>query len=333
MKQTKKKMKNNQLNTIWFNEDASSENIYYKRISSIANLSCYAGKITYTDTKFFTLRLNGYTKLSDRYIKRFSGVEIQYMPLTSEEVELVVLLSENDLLDIFTLFIEDLIASLMSICEVEEALTVISLRISYWRTLFGKIIGGLLTSQQQQGLYGELLILEFLLKETDNNAKIIESWQAPAGTNQDFYFGKTAIEVKTSKSNHPSIKISNEFQLDFSMFDNLFVAFIRLAEQQGGTDTLLQKINDIREILQLQPLLVDDFNLKLSYLGVTPDLESDYDKTSYKIRCVKYFQVTDDFPKIIPSMVNTAVTHISYEIAPNECSEFEVSSEDVLKKL
>lgn len=322
-------MKNN-LTEIWANQFANSGFGFVKdKIGELSQFNCFIGTIIASKAKFFSIDLPQDFNVNQNYLKRFAGVEIQVLPTN----ELIIILQENDLSDIFIMFIEDIIKSISITSTIDDALLRISQRVSYWKRLFGKLTGGILTPQQQRGLYGELLILEFLLKETDNSTKVVEAWQAPAGTNQDFYFGKTAIEVKTSKSNHPSIKISNEFQLDFRMFDNLFVAFIRLAEQQGGTDTLLQKINEIREVLQVQPLLVDDFNLKLSYLGVTPDLESEYDNTSYYIRGIKYFQVTDDFPKIVPSMVNKAVTHISYEIAPNECSEFEVSSEDVLKKL
>lgn len=320
----------NNLNEIWSKQSTNPGfGIVKGKIEELSQFNCFIGTIIASKAKFFSIDLPQDFSVNQNYLRRFTGVEIQVLPTN----ELIIILQENDLSDIFIMFIEDIIKSISNISSINDALLRISQRVTYWKRLFGKLTGGILTPQQQRGLYGELLILEFLLKETDNKTNVVESWQAPAGTNQDFYFGKTAIEVKTSKSNHPSIKISNEFQLDFSMFDNLFVAFIRLTEQHGGTDTLLQKINEIREILQVQLFLVDDFNLKLSYLGITPDLESEYDKTSYIIRSIKYFQVTDDFPKIIPPMVNKAVTHISYEIAPNECAEFEVSSDDVLKKL
>ena len=117
------------------------------------------------------------------------------------------------------------------------------------------------------------------------------------------------------------------------MFSHLFVAFIRLTELPSGEDTLLNKINKIRETLKLYPLLINDFELKLSYMGISSDLESEYNKTSYNIRNISYYRVTDGFPRIISSMVDKAISHISYEISPNECSVFEISSETVFKEI
>lgn len=323
-------MEMNNLKEIWANQIASSGlGVVKKKIDSLTQFNCYVGTILASKAKLFSIELPVGFNVSQNYLKRFTGVEIQVLPSN----ELIIILQENELSDIFTMFIEDIINSISTVSTIDNALLKISQSVSYWKRLFGKFTGGLLTPQQQRGLYGELLILEFLLKQIDNQVSVLKAWQAPAGTNQDFYFNTIAIEVKTSKSNNPTIKIANEFQLDSSLFNNLFIAFIRLSEIQGGEDTLLHKINDIRSILQTFPLLIDDFNLKLSHLGISKDLENEYDKTSYKIRNIKYYQVTDDFPRIISTMVDKAVSHISYEISPNECSDFEISSDTVIKEV
>lgn len=323
-------MEINNLKEIWAKQVTSSGlGVVKEKIESLTQFNCYIGTILASKAKLFSIKLPVGFKVSQNYLKRFTGVEIQVLPSN----ELIIILQENELSDIFTMFIEDIINSISIVSSINDALLKISQRVSYWKRLFGKFTGGLLTPQQQRGLYGELLILEILLKQTNNHVKVLEAWQAPAGTNQDFYFNTIAIEVKTSKSNNPAIKIANEFQLDSSLFNNLFIAFIRLSEMQGGADTLLLKINDIRSILQAFPLLLDDFNLKLSDLGISRDLESEYDKTSYNIRNITYYQVTDDFPKIISSMADRAISHISYEISPNECSEFEISSDTLIKEV
>lgn len=323
-------MEINNLKEIWAKQVTSSGlGVVKKKIENLTQFNCYIGTILASKAKLFSIELPVGFIVSQNYLKRFTGVEIQVLPSN----ELIIILQEIELSDIFTMFIEDIINSISIVSTIDDALLKISQRVSYWKRLFGKFTGGLLTPQQQRGLYGELLILEFLLKQIDNQVKVLEAWQAPTGANQDFYFNSIAIEVKTSKSNNPTIKIANEFQLDSSLFNNLFIAFIRLSEIQGGEDTLLHKINDIRIILQAFPLLIDDFNLKLSHLGISRDLENEYDKTSYKIRNITYYQVTDDFPRIISTMVDKAVSHISYEISPNECSDFGISSDSVIKEV
>lgn len=324
------KMERTNLKEIWANQSTNSGiGVVKERITNLTQFNCFVGTILATKAKLFSIELPLDFSVNQQYLKRFTGVEIQVLPTN----ELIIILQENDLSDIFIMFIEDIMKSISSASTADDALLNISQRVSYWKRLFGKFTGGLLTPQQQRGLYGELLILELLLKETKNFARVLEAWQAPAGTNQDFYFGTTSIEVKTSKSNTPAMKIANEFQLDSSLFKNLFIAFIRISELQDGENTLLNKINELRSLLKTYPLLVDDFNLKLSHLGISADLESEYDKTSYDIRNIKYYKVTDDFPRIISSMVDKAVSHISYEISPNECSEFEIFSETVIKEV
>ena len=320
----------NNLKKIWSDQSAiSGIGVVKHKVEEISHFSCYIGTIIASKAKLFSIDLPKNYNVNPNYLKRFTGVEIQALPTH----ELVIILQENDLSDIFIMFIEDIIESISATSNIDDALIRISQRVSYWKRLFGKFSDGLLTPQQQRGLYGELVILEILLKENNDYKNVIEAWQAPTGTNQDFYFGKSVLEVKTSKSNHPVIKVANEFQLDFTMFDNLFVALISVSEQPNGKNTLLKKISEIRKALNSQPFLVEDFNLKLSFLGITHDLEPEYDRTSYIIRKIKYYKVLEDFPKIISSMVNNAVSHISYEISVNNCEEFETSFETIIKNL
>ncbi len=323
-------MEMSNLKEIWANQIANSGlGVVKERIENLTQFDCFIGTIMASKAKLFSIKIPVGFNVSPNYLKRFTGVEIQILPSN----ELIIILQENELSEIFILFIEDIINSICTVSTVEDALLKISQRVLYWKRLFGKFTGGLLTPQQQRGLYGELLILEILLKKTNNHVRVLEAWQAPAGTNQDFYFGKLALEVKTSKLNNPAIKIANEFQLDSSLFSNLLISFIRLSELPSGEDTLLSKIYEIRSTLELYPLLIEEFNLKLSHLGVSTDIESEYNKIAYNIRSITYYQVADDFPRITSSMVDRAVTHISYEISPNECTRFEISSETVIKEI
>lgn len=328
------KMEKINLKDIWTNQALNSGiGIVKERVENLPQFNCCIGTILVSKAKLFSIEIPYNFKVAQHYLKRFTGVEIQILPLENNRKELVIVLLENDLTDIFIMFMEDIIKSISKVTEPENAVLIISQRVAFWKRLFGKFSTGLLTREEQRGLYGELVILEILLKETENHIDVIEAWQAPSATNQDFYFGTTAIEVKTSKANHPNLKITNEFQLDATCFAYLFIAFVRLVEFPNGEGTLLNKINDIREMLRLSPELIDEFNLKLSHLGISSDVESEYNKISYSIRNVKYYQVLDDFPKITSSMVNKAISNISYEISPNDCNDFEIEFKHVLKSI
>ncbi len=328
-------MMKNSINKIWQShlQDLSKSGIIKTRIDEISKLDCYLGTILRTKVKFFTISINEEIKIHSNYLKRFAGVEIQVLPYENKTKELTIILLENELIEIFIVFIEDIIKSLVNIDNIEDALIIIPKRINYWRKLFSKYTIGLLSPQQQRGLYGELYFMKLLLENFDNHSKILNAWQAPMGSNQDFYFNKKAIEVKTSKSNSPAIKIANEFQLDTTELDKLFIAFYKLIEFPNDENTLLKIINEIRVVLMKSEELLSDFNQKLNYLGVSPNMESEYDKIGYAIRRDHYYNVNEQFPRITMDTLDNAISKVSYEIAPNKCTKFEIEFTEMLKEI
>ena len=307
---------------IWKNQSFSNTTqvLIKEKIEEISGLNCYVGTIGLSGAKVFILELSNSIKVHHNYLKRFVGVEIQVLPAIDHS-ELVIILLENDLSDIFSYFIEDIINELISVNDQNIALLKISSKVNYWKRLFSKITGDILTPQQQRGLYGELFFLNELLEINADKCFIINGWHGPLGANQDFWYNGTAVEVKTSKSNNPLIKISNEYQLDISGLNDLFVKFYKLNEYQGGSETLYSLISNIRNQLNTDVLL--QFNEKLENLGINPETEEEYNSISYSVGFERTYQITDNFPKIVRSNLNDAVSGVSYEIEPKLCTEFE----------
>lgn len=328
-------MMKNSITEIWeLHLKESPENgISKSRIDIITNVNCTIGTILHTKAKFFTIAVDIKVAIHSNYLKRFSGVEILVLPFENGTKELTIILLEDELTEIFIVFIEDIIKSLINIKNIEDALIIIPKRINYWRKLFSKYTNGLLSPQQQRGLYGELYFIKLLLANIKNHYDVLNAWQAPTGSNQDFYFNKVAIEVKTSKSNTPSMRIANEFQLDITGFNSLFIAFYRLIEYPDDDNTLIKIINDIRNILKYSDDLLSDFNQKIEYLGISTDTEPEYNKKGYAIRKETYYNVTDDFPKITLDSIDNAISKVSYEIAPNLCNEYKLAFEDIIKDI
>jgi hypothetical protein len=308
---------------IWKNQSLSNSTqvVIREKIEDVTGLNCYVGTIGLSGTKVFILELDNDIKLHHNYLKRFVGVEIQVLPAINHS-ELVIILLENDLSDIFSYFIEDIIHDLIPVNDQNVALIKISSKINYWKRLFSKITGDILTPQQQRGLYGELIFLNDLLDLNVDKSCIVNGWHGPLGANQDFWYNGLAVEVKTSKSNNPSIKISNEYQLDTSDLNNLYVQFYKLNEYQGGSETLHRLINEIRK--QLNTDILIQFNEKLEYLGINPETEEEYNSISYSIGFERTYHITDNFPKIVRSNLNDALSAVSYEIEPKLCAEFEI---------
>ncbi len=325
----------NSINKIWEShlKDLSQSGIKKTRIDKITKLDCSIGTILRTKIRFFTISIDENITIQSNHLKRFAGVEIKVLPSENNTKELTIILIEDELIEIFIVFIEDIINSLVKIDNIDDALIIIPKRINYWQKLFSKYTNGLLSPQQQRGLYGELYFIKLLLEKIKDHSKVLNAWQAPMGSNQDFYFNRIAIEVKTSKSNSPTIKIANEFQLDIIGLNKLFIAFYKLIEFPNDENTLLKLINEIRTILKDKEELLFDFNQKLEYLGISSNMESEYNKIGYAIRKEYYYDVNDKFPKITSGLINEAISKVSYEITPNKCTDLEIDITDILKEI
>lgn len=322
----------NSIKDIWDSQlNASKNKVIRERVIQVSGLTCYIGTITFSNAKIFLLELDSNIDIHQNYLKRFIGVEVQIIPSSNNKKELAIILLDEELTDIFIVFIEDIINSLLNINNSVNALFIISKRINYWKKLFGKFSTNLLTPQQQRGLFGELYFLNKVLIEK-NNKQVINAWKAPNGTNQDFYINAKAIEVKTSISNSQTITISNEYQLDISGLDKLFIAFYKLYEFQDGI-TLLSLIKDIRLLLNSDLDLINVFNVKLINLGVLPELEEEYNEIGYGVRDEKYYDVIYEFPKITALMVNESISKISYGIDLGYCLNFEITFTEILNEI
>lgn len=298
----------------------STQLVIKEKIEEVSGLNCFVGTIGLSGAKVFILELGKNINIQQNYLKRFVGVEIQVLPAINHS-ELVIILLENDLSEIFGYFIEDIINDLKTIKDQNIALVKITSKINYWKRLFSKVAGVTLTPLQQQGLYGELYFLNELLEFNTDKWYIINGWHGPLGANQDFIYNGIAIEIKTSKSNSPTIKISNEHQLDKSGLTELFLILYKLNEYSGGKDTLHSLIQSIRQKLENEALI--QFNEKIQNLGIQPDVEEEYVSLSYNIVFEKLYKITDDFPKIVRNNLNNALSDVSYVIEPRLCTEFE----------
>ena len=113
--------------------------------------------------------------------------------------------------------------------------------------------------------------------------------------------------------------------------NKLFIAFYKLFEYPNDKNTLLKIITEIREVLKYNNELLSDFNQKLDYLGVSSNMESEYNKIGYVVRKEYYYDVNENFPKITSDLINNAISKVSYEITPNKCAKFEIDITDILK--
>lgn len=320
---------------IWSRQERDTSSLTTKeQVSVKGSIDCFVGRIGASNAKMFQIGLNNKVFIHKNYLKRFHGVEIRVLNFSEDKKYITIILSDNDLLDIYILFLQDLISNLEICINENDIPLIINQKVDYWGKLFAKIKGELLSKERQRGLYGELLFLNTLLEHSTDHLKCIMSWTGPEGSNQDFNTNLNAVEVKTSKATKPSINIASELQLDWTVLDNLFLYVVHVDEISNGGNTLYTLIKEIKEKISDQNNLLCLFEEKLNLVGISLEEEIHYVNLGYVIRSYKAYKVDEGFPALTVGIVdNIAIHNIKYQIDLTACEPFEVNIEVVIGEI
>lgn len=318
---------------IWLDQEATSyNNVVRKRIDTIIGLDCYLGLIGITGARMFQLELDIPTTVHKNFLRKFRGVDIQAIPISATQSVYTIILLERDLTDIFAMFVEDIIEKLHNVSDSTKALTLINQRVNYWRKLFSRASGELLTVERQRGLFGELFFLRLLLQNSSNYHEAICTWGGSESANQDFSRNGKAVEIKTTKANKPIVYISNEQQLDFTLLEFLYLGLISVTEAAGNENSLAGIIEEIRNLVNHDSELVQEFETRLESAGISNDMIEAYNEISYSVTNATFFKIQEGFPVILRSSLNNeAIYNVKYQIDISTCTQYEVQEEEVIK--
>jgi hypothetical protein len=328
-------MKMNDLKSIW-ELQSKDTNKTIVRDSFVLNnvVICYVGFIRTSLNKMFQIEIDKSISIHKNYLQRFHGVEIRVLDSKKGKKDITIILSDNDLMDVFILFLEDLIKSLKTINDENNIPLILNEKVGYWGKLFAKIKGELLSKERQRGLYGELTFLNTLLNRSNDFVKTISSWTGPDGSNQDFSNGLTAVEVKSSKATKPTVNIASELQLDWTILDNLYLHVIHLDELNNGPETLKKMIEVIKQRVEKHPNLLRLFEEKLDLVGIPFGEEKHYNEVGFIIRSQRAYEVQNGFPVLINKTINNdAIHNVKYQIDLTALEPFETELESVISKM
>lgn len=325
----------NNFKNIWINQELNSGSMTLREHFAVnQGFDCFVGRIGVSNAKMFQIELDNSTPIHKNYLKRFHGVEIRVLDSKKGKKDITIILSDNDLLDVFILFLEDLIRSLKTINDENNIPQILNEKVGYWGKLFAKIKGELLSKERQRGLYGELTFLNTLLNHSNDLIKTISSWTGPEGSNQDFSNGLSAVEVKSSKATKPTVNIASELQLDWTILDNLYLHVIHLDELNNGSDTLKKLIEVIKHKIEKHPNLLRLFEEKLDLVGIPFGEEKHYNEVGFIIRSKRAYEVQNGFPALINDTINNdAIHNVKYQIDITALEPFETKLETVISKM
>lgn len=236
--------------------------------------------------------------------------------------------------ELFAMMAEDLVSLLDGCTEArEETLLQRFLgRIHAWQEFMDRHRDSILSAENEQGLYGELVLLERLIKADLPPRDVLDAWQGPVDGPQDFILGSGGIEVKTTLSagGFPAT-ISSLEQLDDNLRQPLFVAATRLALHSTGM-TLPEMVDVIKARLAGNHEVLDTFNIRLMQAGLLHSTVSRYTRRfrhgSSTILCVQ-----GDFPRLTRANVHPLVRKARYEIDLDLAGAEEVELERALEMM
>jgi len=203
-------------------------------------------------------------------------------------------------------------------------------RIHAWQNFMDRHRESVLSAENEQGLFGELVLLERLIEVSLPPRDILDAWQGPVDGLQDFILGSGGIEVRTTLSvgEFPAT-VSSLDQLDDNLRQPLFVAAIRLALRSSGM-TLPEMADVIRGCLGDAQEVLDTFEIRLIQAGLLRSTIDRYTRRFQHVSCAILW-VQGDFPRLTRANVQPAVRKVRYEIDLHLADAEEVELERTLE--
>lgn len=229
--------------------------------------------------------------------------------------------------EIFDVLTEDLLRSIENVADEQKVLEILASRFQYWSDLF-KRKREQMDEKWIRGFIGELWFLSNILAKKIGINNAIRSWTGSEKGNQDFITEDKIFEIKTCIQQAISIKISNYNQLSKNMF--LAVMHVSRSSDVSSSSVNLAKLISCIDKMISSPETHIVFNEKLLELGLFPIDESRvYDRFSYDIQSLSYFEIDENFPIIDHATVPDAVLKYSYDLSLSAINEFAISEDEI----
>ena len=319
------------IKSIWETQRPTGEIIIKTRIEEISHLNCYAATNHITGQHLYIMSVSKNVEIPELKNYRFKGVEI-FIVETDILRDLNIYLLDNDLKDIFSLFVQNILEDIAESVTENEAVTKSLNVISKWKKLFDKINFNGLSLEQQKGLIGELLFINYLLEQGKSSTTLLNAWTGPDFEDKDFVFGATGVEMKLTSSKYPKIKITNEGQLDAQNLNKLFLILYTAEDVKENGFTLNSLVEQTQAKLSANIDELKFFNERLMLLGYFEEDKEHYNKM-YSLKKTYSYSVSDEFPKIIKSQLPIGVYNTSYFIELSAVQNFTVQMNEITQNI
>ncbi|MCP3758383.1 PD-(D/E)XK motif protein [Streptomyces sp. TBY4] len=259
-------------------------------------------------------------------LPKTAGLELSLTSLSRHDYELHVILTADDLREVFTPLVTDIAATAKDKPTTLEALTAAVSRFGHWQSLLRSVGRDGLGAEARRGLYGEVLVLREQLLTSISAAEAIAAWTGPTGANQDFQRPEVAIEVKTTSARGSgTVRIASERQLDDTGASSLLLALVTLDERRGGLGQSLNALVDQVRGQIAAPSAKAQFDGLLIQAGYLPTQRELYGEPRYTLRDLRLWTVRDGFPRIVESALPPGVSDCAYNVSVEGLDDYRLT--------
>ena len=231
-------------------------------------------------------------------------------------------LENNELLEYFCTFCQDLLDSVRVTSEDETAYHTLRSRYYSWRQLF-RPDNARMTETEMMGLIGELLFLRDRMIPERGIDVALESWMGPEKTHKDFSDKQDWFEVKTISFGKESVRISSIEQLDSDIDGTLVVYELEKMSPSFDGIRLNQLVNNIIALL-VNASQREIFMAKLQLFGF--DFSNENDNYVFALRNEQLYRVdTENFPRLHRIMLPVAISRVQYELLLTEIEPYKLN--------
>ena len=241
-----------------------------------------------------------------------------------KEGELLTLrfsLENNDLLEYFCTFCQDLLESVRVTNDDETAYHTLRSRYYSWRQLF-RPDNARMNESEIMGLIGELLFLRDYMIPKRGIDVALDSWMGPEKTHKDFSDQQDWFEIKTVSFGKDSVRISSIEQLDSDVDGTLVVYELEKMSPSYEGIKLNQLVNNIIALLTNSSQR-ETFMAKLQLFNF--DFSNEYDAIVFALRNRNMYRVdTENFPRLHRTMLPEAISRAQYDLLLTEIEPFKL---------
>lgn len=317
------------IKSIWESHVPTDEIIIKTQLENVKHFKCFAATNHITGNHLYIFETSKKANFPEFKNFKFKGLFIEIFEF-EESKELQIYLLDNQLKDIFSLFIENVVEEVSKSVTENEALIETSNVILKWKKLFDKINFQGLSIERQKGLIGELLLFNSMLDEEYSIDALLESWTGPDFNDKDFRFGSFGIEVKLTSSKVPKVKISSERQLDNENLTKLYLVLYVVEEVNDKGFSLNSIIDQIRTKINNNQNALKFFNERLLLVGYFDEDFESY-KHQYAFRKRSFYEVSNDFPRLVTSDLPVGLFDTKYNIELSAIEQFLVNNGSILE--